>query len=99
GDATFGWQLRRLGHGVVFEPRAVVEHDHLGVVWPLVAERASRGARFGALRARWEGWSAARALAYAAASLLPLRLTSNLAHVFNDARRGGELGTFCRALP
>ncbi len=99
GDATFGWQLRRLGRGVVFEPRAVVEHDHLGIVWHLVAERFARGARFGLLRARWEGWSAARALLYAASSVLPIRLVSNLAHVLRHAGRSGELETFLRSLP
>ena len=99
GDTTFGWELRRLGNGILFEPGAVVDHDHLGIVGALFAERYRRGKRFGALRARWEGWTATQCVAQAAASAVPLRLSTNLFHVWSAARRAGEVGPFFRGLP
>ena len=99
GDTTFGWELRRLGIGVVFEPEAAVAHDHLGIAGALLAERYRRGKRFGVLRARWEGWTATRCVLQAVASAVPIRLLTNLVHVAAAARQAGEVSAFVRGLP
>ncbi len=92
GDALFSWRLRERGATVVLVPEATAEHHHVQGLGSFVRERFVRGIELAELRLGWEGAGAARRLGLAAASLLPLRLASNLLHVGRHAARAGRLG-------
>jgi glycosyltransferase involved in cell wall biosynthesis len=59
GDSELCWRVRRAGHPIVFEPRALVTHmPHPGPS-PFVRERFVRGQDFGEMRlalGRWGRW-------------------------------------------
>ncbi len=99
GDAVFSWDARRRGHTVCLATDAVAEHHHVSSLAGFLRERYTRGVRYGRLRAEWERTGRARALLLAAASLLPLRLLSNLVHCARHSRRARRLGTFVQTLP
>ncbi len=99
GDTTLSWQLRRDGEVLWFEPAAVVDHHHLDRLGDFVGERFRRGRRFGQLRMEWLGGRLGPRLVYLAASALPLRLASNLAHAARHAWRAGELPVYAATFP
>jgi GT2 family glycosyltransferase len=89
GDATFSWILIRAGHELRFASDAVVEHHHLDTLGDFLRERWRRGRLYGALRNDWTGGGRWRALAFFAASALPVRLASNVGHTFRHAIQAG----------
>jgi glycosyltransferase involved in cell wall biosynthesis len=99
GDATLSRDLVREGQTLLFEPRAVVDHHHLETLRSFVGERWSRGIRYGRLRGSWMRGRKPVLLALLLASLLPLRVVSNVAHCARHAARAGELGTLLSTLP
>lgn len=99
GDITFSWALRREGHALRFAGDAVVEHHHLDELTSFMGERFRRGRRFAALRSQWEGGGRWRALGFLLASVLPLRLASNLAHTGRHALQAGCLATALLTAP
>lgn len=99
GDISLSWNLRRGGETIWFEPRAVTEHHHLQTASGFVAERYQRGKLYGRLRLDWLGAGRPAALAYLLASVLIVRLATNLAHAAHHAARAGMLGDFAWCLP
>ena len=99
GDTNLSWKLRRNGQTLWFEPRAVAEHHHLQTWRSFVAERYRRGKLYGRLRLDWLDGGRATALGYLLASVLPLRLATNLAHTARHAAGAGLLGGFAVWLP
>ncbi len=98
-DTTLSWRLRREGRVLWFEPAAVVEHHHLDRLRDFLGERYRRGRRFASLRMEWLGGRLAPRLLYLAASALPVRLATNLAHAARHAWRAGELPAYLATMP
>jgi GT2 family glycosyltransferase len=99
GDVTLSWNLRRGGETIWFEPRAVTEHHHLDTLRSFTAERYRRGKVFARLRLDWRSAGRATALGYLLASVLFVRLATNLVHTARHAARAGMLGSFVWCLP
>ena len=99
GDTTLSRDLLRAGRTLLFEPRAVVEHHHLDRLGPFLGERWRRGVAYGRLRGLWMRHRRGRLLGLLIASVLPLRILSNLAHCARHAARAGQLGTFLATFP
>ncbi|MGH2626887.1 MAG: glycosyltransferase, partial [Anaerolineales bacterium] len=98
-DTDFSWRLASHGHRLLFEPAAVVEHHHLHT-WPsLLRERFDRGRSFARLWMNWTSPSPARLAWWAAASMLPLRLASQVWRASGRARCSGWWGVFLGSLP
>ena len=99
GDTTLSRDLLRAGRTLLFEPRAVVEHHHLDRFGPFLGERWRRGVAYGRLRGLWLRLRRGRLLGLLIASLLPVRILSNLAHCARHAARAGQLGSFFATFP
>jgi glycosyltransferase involved in cell wall biosynthesis len=99
GDVELSRILRDRGLPLRFEPVAVGSHHHLYSVREFCAERFQRGRWYGELRSSWYARSRWRLAFLALATILPLRLASNLARVAAHALRAGSFWRFVRALP
>jgi GT2 family glycosyltransferase len=99
GDVELSRALRDLGFPLRFEPAAIGAHHHLYTVREFCAERFQRGRWYGELRSTWYRTSRWRIAMLAAATIFPLRLASNVAHVAAHALRARSFGKFVRALP
>jgi GT2 family glycosyltransferase len=99
GDTVLSWTLRRNGETIWFEPRAVANHHHLQTWSSFVAERYRRGKLFARLRLEWLRAGRPTALGYLLASVLPVRLATNLAHTVRHAARAGMVGTLALRMP
>jgi GT2 family glycosyltransferase len=97
GDVELSRALRKQGLNLWFEPTAVGAHHHLYTVREFCRERFQRGQWYGELRRSW--YPAWRIALLAAATILPLRLASNVMHVGIHAWRAGMFGRFVLALP
>lgn len=97
GDVELSRKLQSGGLRLWFEPAAAGAHHHLYSLRAFLAERFQRGAWYGELRASW--YSRPRIALLAAATILPVRLFTNLAHVGRHAARAGRTGSFVRTLP
>jgi len=98
-DTAFSWRLRSHGHRLLFEPAAVVEHHHLHT-WPsLLKERFERGRDFARLRMAWLSPSLVRLSGWAAASLLPIRLASQMRRVGVRAWRFDRFRDYLECFP
>lgn len=97
GDVELSRALRARGLNLWFEPSAVGAHHHLYTVREFCRERFQRGQWYGELRSSW--YSPWRIALLAAATILPLRLASNVMHVAMHAWRAGMFGRFLLALP
>jgi GT2 family glycosyltransferase len=89
GDTELCWRAREGGVELLFEPAAVVEHEHEADLRGFLRERRGRGEDFAAMRAERGNWpryvAAARALA---SPLVPPLL---LARAIANAARAGRL--------
>ncbi|HEY3566515.1 MAG TPA: glycosyltransferase [Thermoanaerobaculia bacterium] len=99
GDVTLSRSLRRQGHRLGFEPRAVVAHHHLHTLGSFVAERYTRGRMYGHLRLDGTGAGRGAALGWLAVTLPPVRLARILALVGLHASRAGQTGRCLATLP
>ncbi|HYK01948.1 MAG TPA: glycosyltransferase [Thermoanaerobaculia bacterium] len=97
GDVELSRALRARGLNLWFEPAAVGAHHHLYSVREFCRERFQRGRWYGELRSSW--YSPARIALLAAATILPVRLASNVMHVAMHAWRAGMFLRFVLALP
>jgi GT2 family glycosyltransferase len=97
GDVELSRALRARGLKLWLEPRAAGAHHHLYSLRQFCRERFQRGVWYGELRRSW--YSPLRVALLAAATILPLRLASNVLHVAKHAFRAGEGGRFVLALP
>jgi hypothetical protein len=95
-ETVLQWDLRRRGHELYLEPRAQVAHTNFAF-WSLWVPIQIYGGRVFA-DTRRRDWSAARRLAFAAASpIIPL---VRLQRIVRDARRSGvRTGFLARVLP
>ncbi|OGR90926.1 MAG: hypothetical protein A2V88_03625 [Elusimicrobia bacterium RBG_16_66_12] len=98
-DTHLSWRLRAAGIPIRLEPSAVVEHHHLHSWGSLLVERLARGEGFGRARLQWEPVPRSRLAWILAASLLPLRLLSQLGRVWKNARSAGMSWTFVLSFP
>jgi len=89
GDLVFSWDALRRGERLVFEPAAVVFHEHRHRIGSFLRERFERGILFAGVRIRWHGGRRATALFYLAVSALPIRYPRILALVAGQAWRAG----------
>ncbi len=106
GDSVFTARLRAAGHGLWFEPNAVVFHDHAGLTlrrfWGV---RRSRGAEFAAIELAGSLGSSPWGTAITplrlvpTLALLPLRVVHRALHVFRAARDARLTGDYVRTLP
>jgi GT2 family glycosyltransferase len=89
GDTELCWRARDAGVELLFEPAAIVEHEHEADLRGFLRERLARGEDFARMRAERGGWSRSRAAARALASPLvpPLLLARGIA----NAARAGRL--------
>jgi GT2 family glycosyltransferase len=99
GDTVLSWTLRRDGETIWFEPRAVADHHHLQTWSSFVAERYQRGKLFARLRLDWLRAGRPTALGYLLASVLPVRLVTNLAHALRHAARAGMFRDLASRIP
>jgi GT2 family glycosyltransferase len=99
GDVTLSRTLRRQGHRLWFEPRAVVEHHHLQSLPAFLGERAARGRIYGDLRLGWSRQGRGAALGWLAVTALPVRLARILALVGLHAVRAGQTRRYLATLP
>jgi GT2 family glycosyltransferase len=93
GDTVFSWRLSEAGHPITFEPRAVVEHQHVSSWGGLLRERFVRGREFARVRAAHEDWSPGRLLVQLAVTLVPVRwahLTLRTAQASKGAGRSSD---------
>jgi len=97
GDAIFSWHAAARGWQPWFEPAAVVEHRYVGTARSLWEERVTRGEDFANARMEFEGWTRARAAAYALG--FPVALLLVLARGGRDAFRVRWGMTFLFTLP
>jgi len=71
-ETVLHWDLRRRGHRLWLEPKAVAAHTNFGTLIPWLPVQFRCGRRFAAARAGREAWSLARRLLYGlAAPLIP----------------------------
>ncbi|MBK5260028.1 MAG: glycosyltransferase family 2 protein [Thermoanaerobaculia bacterium] len=99
GDVELSRNLQDCGLRLWFEPAAAGAHHHLYTLREFCAERFQRGRWYGELRSRWYVDRRWRIATLAVATVLPLRLASNLARVALHAARGGALIKLVTALP
>lgn len=99
GDVELSRVLRAQGETVWFEPRARGAHHHQQTFNAFCRERYERGAMYGALRSGWYAQRPFRLFALLIASVLPLRLFSNVAHVALHAWRAKRTGRFVATAP
>lgn len=97
GDVELSRKLKAGGLRLLFEPKAAGAHHHLYSLRGFLRERYQRGRWYGELRASW--LSPARLALLAVATILPVRLFTNLAHVAVHAMRARETGRFLMTLP
>lgn len=97
GDVELSRKLQAGGLRLWFEPRAEGAHHHLYSLREFLAERFQRGTWYGELRASW--YSRPRLALLTAATILPVRLFTNLAHIAVHAARAGLTGRFLKTLP
>jgi GT2 family glycosyltransferase len=90
GDTELCWRAGDAGVELLFEPAAIVEHEHEADLRDFVRERRARGEDFATMRARLRRWprrrAAMRALAFPA---VPLVL---LGRAIGYSARAGRLG-------
>lgn len=98
GDTLFSWRLALLAP-IRFEPRAVVEHDHLCDLGGFFRERFVRGVEFAGARRAFHHHGRRRDLLFLAVSALPVRLGRILARTARLCRRARLGGAFLRTLP
>jgi len=97
GDALQSWRAAAAGFAPYFLSHAIVSHHHGGSAARFWAERWSRGTEFAIGRARFEHWSAVRAVSHIL--LTPIRLSLTILRTAGDAFRAGWLGPFFFTLP
>jgi GT2 family glycosyltransferase len=90
GDTELCWRAADAGVELLFEPAAVVEHEHEADLRDFVRERHARGEDFAAMRAHLRGWSRLQAaMRMVAFPVVPLVL---LARAIGYAAGAGRLG-------
>jgi hypothetical protein len=94
-ESVLHWELRREGHRLTQEPRAVTRHVNFSRFWPSIALRYHLGRQFAARRAGT--WSATKRAGYAAA--FPLIALVRVARVARLAVGSGEVLAVMTALP
>ena len=97
GDALFSWKARQAGFGPWFVPTAIVTDLDEKYRHGFLLERFRRGAEFGSVRARFEGWTGLQLLVRAI--LAPVAVLAALAGSANECRRCGRLIDFIATLP
>jgi glycosyltransferase involved in cell wall biosynthesis len=97
GDALFSWKASRAGFVPWYVPKAIVTDQDEKYRQGFLLERFQRGAEFGRVRARFEGWSRLQLLVRAI--LAPVAVLAALANSANECRRGGRLIDFIATLP
>lgn len=98
GDTEMCWRMRAAGVEIAFEPNAIVEHHHMHTWRSLLRERYDRGRGFGRLvgvSTQMPPASPARLVA----TILPLRLASQLWRVWGNAYEAGLGPEYLRTLP
>jgi GT2 family glycosyltransferase len=98
-DTHLSWRLRAAGIPIRLEPSAVVEHHHLHSWGSLLVERFARGEGFGRTRLQWEPVPRSKLIWILAASVLPLRLLSQLGRAWKNARSARMSRTFVLTFP
>lgn len=97
GDSELCWRAREGGVALLFEPAAVVEHEHEADLAGFARERRARGEDFAQMRAERGRWPRARAALHALAfPLVPLVL---LGRALGYAARAGRLMEGVRTAP
>ena len=96
-DTALGWRARDAGTPPWFEPRAVVDHQHVAGLGSFLRERIDRGRAQGRLRPVVEDWSRARLAGYVAA--MPLVSLVATARCVRWAARSGQLAAALAAAP
>ena len=91
GDVEFSWTLRAQGRGLVFEPRAVVEHHHLQSFGSFIRERWSRGIMYGDLRAARRADGGLELLGWFLVTALPVRFVRNAVLVTIQCSKASRL--------
>jgi glycosyltransferase involved in cell wall biosynthesis len=97
GDVELSRRLQAGGLRLWLEPAAIGAHHPLYSLRAFLAERFQRGIWYGELRASW--LPRPRLALLAAATILPVRLITNLAHVARHAMRAHETVRFVTTLP
>lgn len=97
GDSLFSWKARQAGFIPWYVPTAIVTDLDEKYRQGFLLERFQRGAEFGRVRARFEGWSRLQLLVRAI--LAPVAVLAALANSANECRRGGRLIDFIATLP
>ena len=98
-DTDISWRLRAAGVTLWLEPAAIVYHHHLHTWKSLLRERYRRGGGYGALWITWVRPSRGRLAWTVAASVIPLRLLSQTARVYRNAKSAGEARQLLVTLP
>lgn len=99
GDVEFSYALRARGRGLIFEPRAVVEHHHTQTPGGFVRERWGRGIMYGRLRAAHRGNDRLELLGWFLVTALPLRFARNAMLVLSQCAKAGRIGELLRTSP
>jgi GT2 family glycosyltransferase len=84
-DTELCWRIRQGGGEIWFSPQAIVEHHHTHSWARLLSERFGRGGELERLRLSLRPTSPLRRLLRGLASLLPLRLISQMGRVGRNA--------------
>ena len=99
GDVELSRRLQMCGSRLLFEPSAVGAHHHLHSFGSFCVERFERGRWYGELRSEWYREKPWRVALLIAATVLPVRLFTNVGHVLLHALRAGELVRALATLP
>jgi GT2 family glycosyltransferase len=91
GDVEYSWTLQAQGLGLVFEPRAVVEHHHLQSFGSFIRERWTRGIMYGDLRAAHRADGGLGLLGWFLVTALPVRFVRNAVLVTVQCSRAPRL--------
>lgn len=97
GDVELSRRLRALGRTLRFVPGAAVDHHHTHTLGSFLKERFVRGIDAGRYRAAQE--TGPRYWVLLAASLLPVRWVSNLAHCARHATQAGWMTSYALGFP
>lgn len=99
GDVEFSYALRARGRGLIFEPRAIVEHHHTQSLRGFVRERWSRGIMYGRLRAAHRRNDRLELLGWLLVTAFPVRLARNAMLVYSQCSKAGRVGQLLWTAP
>lgn len=98
-DVEFSYALRARGRGLIFEPRAVVEHHHTQSLGGFARERWLRGVMYGRLRAAHRRNDRLELLGWLLVTALPVRLARNAMLVAAQCSSAARLGELAATSP